>query len=89
MVSRTTLNLDKQILEDAQKLATDRESTLTKVVEEALREAVLRDRRNRQTSRQLEPLHTIGYSKLNPGIDFNNNAALRDLMDEEDGYSGR
>ena len=87
MTSRTTLNLDAQVLADAKKLAIDSKLTLTKLVEDALRERLARV--NCVDQRSPFKLFTIGYSKLNPDIDFSNNAALTELMDEEDKASGR
>jgi hypothetical protein len=82
MTSRTTLNLDAQVLADAKKLAIDSKLTLTKLVEDALRETLARA--NSSDPKPPFKLHTIGYSKLNPDIDFSNSAALTELMDEED-----
>jgi hypothetical protein len=84
---RTTLRINDQILADAKKLAIDTDRTLTQVVEDALRITLAHRRQNGKQKRF--KLHTFGGGKLNPGIDLSNNAALADLLDEDDELFGR
>lgn len=76
---RTTLNLDDSVLADAKLLAKRSGKTLTSVVEDALRERLAR-----QTSRRCATplrLPTVGGHGLQPGVDLDDSAALRELMD--------
>lgn len=77
---RTTINLDDQLLAQARHVAQQTGTTVTALIEEALRERLAR---LPVTARQ-EPtrLPTVGGKWLLPGVDLDNAAALRDLMDE-------
>ena len=77
---RTTINLDDRLLAEAKQLAHRSGTTLTAVIEDALRERLAR----RSASRPDEPpfrLHTFAGNGLQPGVDLDDSAALRDLMD--------
>jgi hypothetical protein len=84
---RTTVRLDEALLTQAKKLAVDTGRSLTQVIEDSLRIALAL----RQKKGQSAPikLHTSGGGGLRPGVDLSNNAALLDLMDEYDGFTGR
>jgi hypothetical protein len=84
---RTTVRLDEKLLAEAKKLAVDTGRTLTQVLEDSLRMALAQ----RQLKKRPKPikLHTCGAGGLQPGVDLSNNAALLDLMDEYDGFTGR
>jgi Ribbon-helix-helix protein, copG family len=84
---RTTLRLDDQLLAEVKKLAIDTGRTFTQVVEDSLRVALAQSRAKR-ASKPIK-LHTCGAGGLQPGVDLSNNAALLDLMDEYDGFTGR
>jgi len=88
MTCRTTLNLDQQLVSDAKQLAQNTQRTLTAVIEEALREKLLRANRPASVP-AVGPLFTSGRSQFHPDVDFSDNAALKDFMDEADGHSGR
>jgi len=79
---RTTLNLDDHLLKEAKRLAAERGTTLTAVMEDALRIVVRRT--SEPTPRRRVRLPTTGVpgEGFMPGVDISDNAALRDLMDE-------
>jgi hypothetical protein len=76
---RTTINLDDQVLAQAKLLAQRTGKTLTDVIEDALRERLAR----REVDVRREPLHLriVTGNGLLPGVDLDNSAALRDLLD--------
>jgi hypothetical protein len=84
---RTTVRLDEKLLAEAKKLAVDSGRTFTQVIEDALRMALAQVREKKRT--KPVKLHSFGGRGLQPGVDLNNNAALADLMDEQDGFVGR
>lgn len=84
---RTTVRLDDKLLSDAKKLALDTGRTFAEVVEDALRVALAQTREKKRG--KCIKLHTFRGNGLQPGVDLNNNAALSDLMDEYDGFTGR
>jgi hypothetical protein len=76
---RTTLNLDPHLLADAKLYARQSGKTLTAAVEDALRERLAR--RGAAASPEPTRLPTVGGNGLLPGVDLDDSAALRDLMD--------
>jgi hypothetical protein len=76
---RTTINLDSHLLADAKLYARQSGKTLTAVIEDALRERLAR----RGIAARPEPtrLTTVDGNGLLPGVDLDDSAALRDLMD--------
>lgn len=78
---RTTLNIDDSVLADAKRLAADRRTTVTALVEEALRLEVLRARQGKRGDRPELP--TFGAPGGGPldGVDLDDSAGLRDRMD--------
>ena len=76
---RTTIRLEEQLLADAKQLALETGTTLTAVIEDALRERLAR----RRAGSRPEPvrLKTVDGKGLQPGVDLDDSAALRDLMD--------
>ena len=76
---RTTIRVDDELLREAKMLAAATGRTLAAVVEDALREALSR----RSSPRRGEPvrLRTSGGRGLMPGVDLDDSASLRDLMD--------
>ncbi len=76
---RTTVRLNERVLRDAKKLAAETGKTLTAVIEDSLREAIARTMAGR--SRQKVKLKTFGGKGVLPGVDLDNSASLRDLMD--------
>jgi hypothetical protein len=79
---RTTIRLNPRLLAEAKKLGVDTNRPLTKVVEDALREAVARRRRG---PRRTVSLTVVGGRGVNPGIDLDDSASLLDAMDDHRG----
>lgn len=78
---RTTINIDDQLLAEAKQLAQHSGKTLTAVIEDALRERLTRRGRTEQPDDTFR-LHTFTGYGLQPGVDLDNSAAPRDLMDD-------
>ena len=76
---RTTLNLDDALMREVKVLARGTGKTMTAVIEDALRERLARRRAPVPVPQFRLP--TVGGNGLLPGVDLDNNAALRDLMD--------
>ena len=84
---RTTVRLDEHLLAEAKHHAVKTGTTLTAVIEDALR-AFLRKSTER---RDLPPprLTTFRGKGLQPGVDLDNAASLRDLMERTHGAPRR
>lgn len=78
---RTTIRLNARLLAEAKKLAADTNRTLTKVIEDALREVLARRRR---PPRRAVSLTVVGGRGVNPGIDLDDSAALLAAMEGRD-----
>jgi len=76
---RTTIKLDDSLLAEAKAHAARTGTTLTAVVENALREAFAR-RRGEHSGRRAD-LPVFRGSRLLPGVDLDDSAALLDLME--------
>ena len=76
---RTTIRIDEQLLKEAKLHAARQGKTLTRVIEEALRQSLApkRDSQPRQPVR----LPTFGGKGILPGVDLDDSAALLDLME--------
>ncbi len=79
---RTTLNLDDGVLRDAKEAAARNGRTLTALVEDALRESLARARALRQAPPVELPTFR-GEGGLMPGVDLDDNAGLRAVLDED------
>ena len=75
---RTTIRLSDDLAARAKELAARRGTTFTAVVEDALRLAFDRER---ETSRTVVELPTMGGHGLQAGVDLDDSAALLDLME--------
>jgi len=82
---RTTVRLDEDLLREAKLLAAQERTTLTALLEQALREMLARKRQAHNRPRVALPT-SEGWG-LRPGVDLNSNAALLDLMDSPDALS--
>ena len=76
---RTTVRLDDALLRKAKAHAAARGLTLTRLIEDALREVLARRESDRPRRRVRLP--TAGGSGVQPGVDLENKSALLDLMD--------
>ena len=71
---RTTIRIDDDVLRGAKKLALETDRTLTAVIEDALREVLVR--RSERAKRRPVRLPTFGGEGLQPGVDLDDSAAL-------------
>ncbi len=78
-MKRITIYLPESLFRDTKKLAAETGRTLTRVIEDALREVVARMKCSKPVPR---PAFTTFRGKgLQPGVDLDNSAALLDLME--------
>jgi len=78
---RTTIHIPDDLLADVKKLSAESHTTVTALVEDALRERLSR-RRQKSGSKPLR-LTTYGKGGLQPGVDLDDSAALLDLMEHD------
>jgi hypothetical protein len=76
---RTTITIDDHLLDEVRQVAAARRQTVSQVIEESVRESLLR--RGSKSREPYEPrtFHAGGYQA---GVDLDDNAALLELMDE-------
>jgi Bacterial antitoxin of type II TA system, VapB len=79
---RTTLNLDDDLLRDAKRLAAERGTTLTALMEDALRIVVRRVEKPKSRRRVRLPTTGVPGDSFMPGVDLTSNAAMRAFLDE-------
>jgi hypothetical protein len=80
---RTTVRLDDQLLTKAKRLAAERGTTLTAIIEDSLRETFARRATPRRRSKFRFP--TFRGGGLQPHVDLDDTASLLDRMEERDG----
>lgn len=78
---RTTIHLPDDLLAKAKELAAKSKTTLTALIEEALRERLAR--RNPPKKSSVWKMKTYGSGGVLPGVDLDDSAALLDLMESE------
>lgn len=76
---RTTIRLDEQLLEAAKQYALARGKTFTSVVEDALREKLMK--RSELNERHPVKLTTVNGNGVIAGVDIDDSASLLNLMD--------
>jgi hypothetical protein len=79
---RTTLNLDDDLLRDAKRLAAERGTTLTALMEDALRIVVRRVEKPKPRRRVRLPTTGKPGAGFMPGVNLDSNAAMLELMEE-------
>lgn len=77
---RTTIRLDEHLLKEAKEIAAESGTTLTRLIEDALREALARRRTG--AARERVALKTFKGRGLRPRVDLDDSAALLGLMDQ-------
>ncbi len=77
---RTTVRLDEDLMARVKRRAAESGRTLTAFIEDALRAALAQ----RPATKARRKLNTYGSKGVLPGIDLDDNRALRDLMDSSD-----
>ncbi|HEU0304940.1 MAG TPA: CopG family transcriptional regulator [Gaiellaceae bacterium] len=75
---RTTIRLDDDLLARAKRTAAERGTTLTALIEDALRRALAQGPASHPDR---PPLPTFRGDGLQPGVDLDDTAALLDVMD--------
>jgi predicted transcriptional regulator len=80
---RTTIRFDDRLLVQAKKLAAERGTTLTALLEDALRETLAR--RKSSHRRAKVRLTTFGGGGVQPHVDLDDTASLLDRMEGLDG----
>lgn len=76
---RTTIRLDDELLAQLKAQAARSGTTMNAVIEDAVRESLAR--RARQPPQRAARLPVFAGSKLRPGVDLDDSAALLDLME--------
>ena len=71
--------MDDGLLAEAKRLAAQTGRTLTAVIEDALRESLMRQRQRKQQKPIRLP--TMAGNGLQPGVDLDDSASLLDLME--------
>ena len=77
---RTTIRLDDTLLAEAKKKAVEQHSTLTAIIENALRQSFAHQQH--AAKRGKVRFTTSGKGGLRPGVDLDDSAALLDLMEQ-------
>jgi len=80
---RTTVRISDDLLVEAKKAAAEEGRTLAQVMEDALREALVR--RSAPVEAKTVRVPTFGRGGLQPGVDLDDSATLLDLMDAGEG----
>ena len=76
---RTTVRLDESLLTEAKRVAAASGTTLTALLEDALRESLAR--RKTAPKRKAVRLRTFKGTGTLPGVDLDDSASLLDLME--------
>jgi hypothetical protein len=79
---RTTVRLDEELFHEVKRVAAEERTTLTALLEQALRELLAR--RRERSLRPRVPLPTYTGLGLQPGVALGDTAALLHLMDRRD-----
>jgi hypothetical protein len=82
---RTTIRLDDQLLKSAKRFAHDRGTSLTSVIEDALRQVL--SRKTIKQPRKPVKLTTASGLGVRPGVDLDDSAALLAFMEQQHGSS--
>ena len=75
---RTTIRLDEELLAEAKSLAARTGRTLTKVIEDALRQSLAQRPADAAAAVRLP---TFGGRGVRPGVDLDDSAGLLDVME--------
>ena len=77
---RTTLDLDESLLAELKRLAAETHRTVSAVAEDAIRETLAR--REVAEPREVAEFAIVNGEGLQPGVTLDDNATLRELLDE-------
>ena len=81
---RTTVRLDDKLMKEAKVRAAEQGITLTQLIDESLRER-LSSRPRKQKARPFR-LRSYGKGGIRPGLNLDDNRAIRDLMDGDESF---
>ena len=76
---RTTIRINDDVLRAAKKAAVERDISLTKLIEEALREKL--EYRSEPVKNRRVRLTTFSGNGLQPGVDLDDSASLIEIME--------
>ena len=78
---RTTIRLEDNLLKEAKVRAAEQGITLTQLIDESLRERLSA----RPQQQKVRPFRLRSYGKggIRPGVNLDDNRAVRDLLDED------
>ena len=79
---RTTVRMEDELLRRAKRIAARRDTTLTAILEEALREWLDRQKRGRRSERVELPVSRSSGGVL-PGVEIDDSADLLDRMEDD------
>jgi Arc/MetJ family transcription regulator len=77
---RTTISIDDHLLDQVRRRAAELGKTVSQVVEDSVREALLRPRGTTSSSFRIRSFRG-GHTQ--PGVDLDDNAALLELMNDD------
>jgi hypothetical protein len=77
---RTTISIDGDLLDQVRRRAAELGKTVSQVIEDSVREAMLRPRTTARTSFRVQPFRG---GRTRPGVDLDDNAALLELMADD------
>jgi hypothetical protein len=77
---RTTITIDEHLLDQVRQVAASRRQTVSQVIEDSVRESLLRSQGEARAPFELRTFRAGGYQS---GVDLDDNAALLDLMDDQ------
>jgi hypothetical protein len=75
---RTTITIDDHLLDEVKRRATELRKTVSQVIEDSVRESMLRHADDSRAAFRVRSFPGGGYQ---PGVDLDDNAALLELMD--------
>lgn len=75
---RTTISIDDQLLGEVRRRAAELGKTVSQVIEDSVRESLLRHQDDARPVFRVRPIGGGGYQ---PGVDLDDNAALLELTD--------
>ena len=77
---RTTITIDDHLLDEVRRRAAERRQTVSQVIEDSVRESLLRQHDGRAPRFTVRP---VDGGDTQPGVDLDDNAALLALMNDE------
>ncbi len=85
---RTTVDIEDSLLLRAKEEAVRERKTLREIIEEALREKLLRRRKDGGGERTVLPVSDHGGG-VRPGVDVSDSSGLLEIMETGDGFTRR